>query len=139
MWLLSSIFISIGFYILGAKAYASDVAIIETEMVEPSRWIKNNTPPNAVIAAHDIGALGYFSDRFVLDLAGLINKDVVPIVTNPEKLTKYLKESNAEYLMIFPNWYSESLVPESQSVYKGIFPYATQAGGESMEIYKLKK
>jgi hypothetical protein len=139
VWLLSSIFISIGFYILGAKAYASDVAIIETEMVEPSRWIKNNTPPNAVIAAHDIGALGYFSDRFVLDLAGLINKDVVPIVTNPGALTKYLKGSKAEYLMIFPNWYSESLVPESQSVYKDIFPYATQAGGESMEIYKLKK
>ncbi len=139
VWLLSSIIISIGFYILGAKAYASDVAIIETEMVEPSRWIKNNTPPDAIIAAHDIGALGYFSDRFVLDLAGLINKDVVPIVTNPGELTKYLIESNAEYLMIFPNWYSESLVPESQLIHKGNFLYATQAGGESMEIYKLKK
>jgi hypothetical protein len=137
-WLLSSIFISFGFYFLGGRAYSSDVAIIETEMVEPSRWIKNNTSPNAIIAAHDIGALGYFSDRFVLDLAGLINKDVVPIVTNPGELTKYLKESDSDYLMIFPNWYSEPLVSESKSIYKGKYNFASQAGGESMEIYKLK-
>ncbi len=83
---------------LGGKAYASDVAIIETEMVEPSRWINNNTPPGAIIAAHDIGALGYFGDRFVIDLAGLINKDVVPIITNPEELTKYLKEFKCRVL-----------------------------------------
>jgi arabinofuranosyltransferase len=139
VWLLSSVLISFGLYILGAKAYASDVSIIETEMVEPSRWIKNNTPPGAVIAAHDIGALGYFGDRFVIDLAGLINKDVVPIVRNPEELTKYLKESNAEYLMIFPNWYSESIVSESLTIYKGKFTFASQAGGESMEVYQLKK
>jgi arabinofuranosyltransferase len=138
-WLLSSVLTSFGFYLLGAKAYSSDVSIIETEMVEPSRWIKINTPPDTVIAAHDIGALGYFGDRFVLDLAGLINKDVVPIVTNPEELTKYLKESNAEYLMIFPNWYSESIVSESLTIYKGKFTFASQAGGESMEVYQLKK
>ena len=108
-------------------------------MVEPSRWINNNTPPGAIIAAHDIGALGYFGDRSVIDLAGLINKEVVPIITNPEELTKYLKESNAEYLMIFPNWYSEPIISESQSIYKGNFTFASQAGGESMEIYQLKK
>jgi hypothetical protein len=138
VWLFSTILVSFGFYILGARAYGSDVAIIETEMVEPSLWIKNNTPLDSIIAAHDIGALGYFGDRFVIDLAGLINKDVVPIVTNPRELTKYLKKSEAEYLMIFPNWYSEPLVSESQSVFKGTFMFATQAGGESMEIYKLK-
>ena len=138
VWLFSSVFISIGFCMLGGKAYASDVAIIETEMVEPSRWMKNNTSPDAVIAAHDIGAMGYFGDRFVIDLAGLINKDVVPIVTNPGELKKYLKESNSEYLMIFPNWYSEPIVSESQSIYKGKFNFASQAGGESMEIYNLK-
>ncbi len=41
--------------------------------------------------------------------------------------------------MIFPNWYSEPIISESQSIYKGNFTFASQAGGESMEIYQLKK
>jgi hypothetical protein len=41
--------------------------------------------------------------------------------------------------MIFPNWYSESIVSESLTIYKGKFTFASQAGGESMEVYQLKK
>ncbi len=54
------ILLSAGFCYLGAKAYANDVAVIETEMVEPSKWISEMTPSDSRIAAHDIGALGLF-------------------------------------------------------------------------------
>jgi hypothetical protein len=138
VWSFSLILIGAGFCFLGAKAYASDVAVIESEMVEPAKWIAENTPADSRIAAHDIGALGYYGNRYVIDLAGLVNKEVVPIVTNPSGLQNYLKEVKADYLMIFPKWYTSPLVPESRSVFTGKYDFAKQMGGEQMEIYYLK-
>jgi hypothetical protein len=42
-------------------------------------WLNKNTPPDAVIAAHDIGALGYASERRILDLAGLVSPEILEI------------------------------------------------------------
>ncbi len=38
-------------------------------------WLRDNTPPDAVVAALDIGALGFASERRILDLAGLVSPD----------------------------------------------------------------
>jgi len=139
VWILTTMLVCIGFAFLGAKAYSLDVAIIETEMVEPSKWIYTNTLPEAVIAAHDIGALGYFGQRTVIDLAGLINKDVIPIINDPQEILKYIMETGADYLMIFPGWYGIPLVPPSDSVYAGQYGFAKQSGGENMKIYIINK
>ena len=53
---------------LGADAYATDVAFIQEEMVAVALWLRENTEPDALIAAHDIGAIGYFGRRPLLDL-----------------------------------------------------------------------
>jgi hypothetical protein len=78
-WLLARVGIISGgivwlaFLGIGANRYAQDVAIIQTEMVETALWISDNTPPESLIAAHDIGAAGYFANRPLVDLAGLIS------------------------------------------------------------------
>jgi len=43
-------------------------------------WFEAHTLPGSVIAARDIGALGYFSRRRVVDLAGLVTPKMVPIL-----------------------------------------------------------
>ena len=43
------------------------------------RWLAANTPDDAVVAALDIGALGYVSDRKVLDLMGLVSPEILEI------------------------------------------------------------
>lgn len=40
-------------------------------------WLAAHTPPDAVVAAHDIGALGYASERRILDLAGLVSPEIL--------------------------------------------------------------
>lgn len=40
-------------------------------------WLKANTPPDAVVAALDIGALGFASERTVLDLMGLVSPEIL--------------------------------------------------------------
>ena len=70
VWGITLVIVLTIFLVLGAvQAYALDVAIINTEMVATAKWIAANTPDDALIAAHDIGALGYYGQRNVLDLA----------------------------------------------------------------------
>lgn len=45
---------------------------------EVGLWIKQNTPEEAVLAVKDIGYMGYYSGRRVLDLAGLISPECIP-------------------------------------------------------------
>jgi hypothetical protein len=89
---------------LGAPAYAEDVVFIEDQMVTTARWIDGHTEPDSVIAAHDIGALGYFAPRPLIDLAGLVSPEVIPFMTDGERLGEYIVEMNADYLVVFPAW-----------------------------------
>src|SRR5207245_1004968 len=43
-------------------------------------WARDHTPPTASFAAADIGAFGYYSERRVLDLYGLVTPVMAPIV-----------------------------------------------------------
>lgn len=134
-WAAASVATTIGFVALGARAYATDVAIIETEMVETAHWIARQTEPDALVAAHDIGALGYFGGRDVLDLAGLTDPEVIPIVRDEAALAALLSEAGADYLMTFPGWYP-ALVACAQPVHQSQGPFSRQAGEENMVVYR---
>lgn len=41
-------------------------------------WLERNTPPGAVVATPEVGYIGYYSHRRILDLAGLCSPEVIP-------------------------------------------------------------
>jgi len=53
---------------------------VEDCLGEMGRWAAAHTPPGTTVAIADIGAFGYYSDRRVLDLAGLVSPELTPIV-----------------------------------------------------------
>jgi hypothetical protein len=73
--------------------------------LEPwGRWFAEHTPSDAVIAAPDIGALGYLSQRRVVDLAGLVTPAMVPILVRvtPEDAVanfEFMKFSRPDYVV----------------------------------------
>jgi hypothetical protein len=134
-WFLSIVGVWVAFQILGAISYADDVAIIETEMVSTARWIANNTDPDALVAAHDIGALGYFGQRNLLDLAGLISPEVIPFIRDETQLSAFLNQEHANYLMTFPDWYPD-LVSEGIPIYQSSGKFSPAADGENMEVLR---
>ncbi|MCB8960390.1 MAG: hypothetical protein H6651_08750 [Ardenticatenales bacterium] len=79
------------FFLLGLTAYLNDVAFINGEMVQVAHWLNDNTPEDAIIAAHDIGAIGYFTERQLVDMAGLITPDLVPFLAHEPSLFAYLR------------------------------------------------
>ena len=124
----------VAFFFLGANSYDRDVAIINTEMVATAKWIQANIPGDARLAVHDIGAIGYFCDNDILDLAGLISPDVIPIIRNEGALSVYLDEKGVNYLVTFPGWYPQ-LSRQGELVFQTQSSYSPQAGGENMAVY----
>ncbi len=47
--------------------------------LDMGHWLRDNTPDDVVIAALDIGAVGYGSERRVLDLMGLVSPEVLEV------------------------------------------------------------
>lgn len=133
-WLASAALVALAFYALGARAYQRDVTFIETQMVAAANWLAHNTPPDARVAAHDIGALGYFAPRLLVDLAGLVSPEVVPFIRDEARLAAYLDSTRVEYLVVFPNWYEQ--LPAGQQLLYQAPAYADEAGLGPLSVYR---
>jgi len=48
--------------------------------VEIGRWLHANAPPEALVATPDIGAIGFYGERPLLDLGGLVTPAMAPIL-----------------------------------------------------------
>ncbi|MCL4236912.1 MAG: hypothetical protein KJ047_01575 [Anaerolineae bacterium] len=137
---LALLLVTGGFWIIGARQYGADVRIINTEMVAAARWVRANLAEDDLLAVHDIGAVGYFAPRPILDLAGLVSPEIVPLFRDGEAIMRLMCARGAVYLMVMPD---QRPVPPDDPRLGGapIFvtgaPYAPAAGGGNMAIYRL--
>jgi hypothetical protein len=83
--------------------YADDVTINEHRQVGLAKYLRDVVPPGATIATHDIGTIGYFSDRAVIDLVGLIEPDVVGYHEG-RQLREYVERVQPDYIAVFMSW-----------------------------------
>lgn len=134
---ISWILVTISFWGLGARTYANDVQLIETQMVDVAKWVKKNLPPESRVAVHDIGAVGYFTQVDLVDLAGLINPEVIPFLRDEHKLAEYLDEKQVEYLICFPDWYP-SLTQGLTVLYQADERAVRDFGRFPMSIYRWR-
>jgi len=127
------------FLFLGMQVYAQDVAFINGEMVTVAEWLQENTDADDLIAAHDIGAIGYFSNRPLLDLAGLISPEVIPFLPDQDDVAEFAKDSDADYLVTAPGWPYPALSsdPLARIVFSSRFPWTIDQGLNNMTVYAL--
>lgn len=138
---LGVLFLAFALY-FGPLSYRTDVRIIEEEMVAPAHWVKANISEDEVFASHDIGALGYFVQRPLIDVAGLITPEIVPILRDKEAVYAFLQERDAHYLMAFPNQvpgreYDDMNDPRLCPVHESGGTTSSSVGGPTMVIYRL--
>ena len=138
---LTLILMTLFFLLQGAVAYAQDVAIVEGEMVAVAQWLAENTPEDALVASHDIGAIGYFAERPLLDLAGLISPEIIPLLADESALEEYVLGSDADYLVTAPGWPYTAVAEDNstQLVYSTDFPLTQEAGLNNMTVYILQR
>ncbi|MFZ1042258.1 MAG: hypothetical protein WCA79_07600 [Anaerolineales bacterium] len=135
VWRVSLVLVTLGFVVLGARAYGEDVGLIESEMVVTAKWVSQNIPPNAIIAAHDIGALGYFDRHQLIDLAGLVSPEVIPFMRDETRLAMYLNQRGVSYLIAFPDFYPD-LTRSAPIVFSSGGKFAIEAGQTNMAVYR---
>jgi hypothetical protein len=135
VWVVSIALIVIGYIPLGAAAYTTDVSIIDDEMVAVAHWLTANTAPDAVIAVHDIGAIGYFARRPLLDLAGLISPEVIPFIRDEARLLDWMQAHGAQYLVTFPTWYPDLVCASN---WKRVFEGDSAASPEHLTVHAVR-
>jgi hypothetical protein len=104
-------------------------------------WVVENTPPDAVLALNDIGAITYLSERQVVDLAGLVTPEVVPLLRAPDRasqLADFMAERGVQYVIIFPNWFPDLAARRDllEPVHQVTLEHNTICGGETMVVYR---
>lgn len=141
------------FIVFWMPYYGYAVSDIRTMHVKLGEWLAINTSQDAVLAVNDVGAIGFFADRKIIDLGGLVTPAVVPLILDKQpgewddSLAEYLKQQRPDYLVIFPEWYPkfESLLPLQELItvqlaerkIAGMQGVTVVAGGGRMVVYRL--
>ncbi len=135
VWGSALVLVCAAFWFLGMQSYDQDVRLIDSEMVDTAKWVAVHIPQDALIATHDVGALGYFGDHKLVDMAGLISPEVIPFLRNESALADYLDSKGVSYLVTFPDFYP-LLTSGLQPVFSTGAPYAPSQGGTNMVVYR---
>jgi arabinofuranosyltransferase len=89
-----------------APRYAAKVKNINDLEIASGRWIERETRQDVRIATNDIGAIAYFSHRFIIDTEGLVTPEAI----HPKRMRRFvpfLASQRPDLLVIFPEWYPE--------------------------------
>jgi hypothetical protein len=74
------------------------------ELKEAGIWIRENTPEDIAVLAQDIGAVGYYSERYIYDFCELVHDSA-------HRLREY---EGYEFFRMYPNQGLEFLVEEKE-------------------------
>lgn len=108
------IFFPVIFYFSGKdyenakKEFARECKHIYERQVVTAMWIRENTEESDIIATHDIGAIGFYSDRKIADVAGLVNPELNKHLNDKNYtkiITDYCIQNKVSYLAFLHEWY----------------------------------
>ena len=137
LWQVVTAVLCLAFEFVGARQNAYDIFWIESEMVTTAKWIQQNIPPNARLAVHDIGALGFYAPNPLVDMAGLITPDVIPFIRDETRLAEYLDSKSVDYLVSFPSLYPQ-LTAQRESLFEAGLRFDALHFDENMHVYRWK-
>ena len=122
-------------------SYYEDLNLSRSVRLPLVEWLEANTLEDEVIAAHDVGILGYYSGRRILDLVGLTNREVLPYHST-RTVRSYLLDERPGYLVVLTNHDRLYLKinprnePENFRLLKESGPVR---GGFRFRVYKIRR
>ncbi len=104
-WLVGVMFIAL--WLNGATTYALQVRLLEEQHAAVGHWVNEHTPADAIVASHDIGLLGYWGERQVVDLVGLVTPEAISIMHDQQALADLCRREGVDYLVVFLSFHQE--------------------------------
>jgi arabinofuranosyltransferase len=107
------------------------------------QWIGQNTPINATIALESIGAVGWFSDRYILDEGGLVSPQVAKInarIGKPDFFS-IIHTFQPDYYLAWQTGESQVIVEsrEQKDWFEQHYQYVRSFGTEQGPVFILFK
>ena len=134
----------------GAGLFVQSVANVADSDVAMARWLESRVDSRAVLAVNDIGAMGYFLDNPLLDLAGIVTPEVHDYARRSLEehgdwqpgVLSFLEERQPDFVVVFPEWLpslSEEpgfLPVHRQRIPNNITMGAALEGGSELLLYE---
>ncbi|MGQ4871052.1 MAG: hypothetical protein ACP6IT_04370 [Candidatus Thorarchaeota archaeon] len=127
-------------YTYQADLYGNAVKNINEMQVYIGKWLRTHTPEDAIIATHDVGAIAYFSNRVIVDLAGLVSPDICHGNMTVLDILRYLRGMNCTYFAFFDELfviYAFYLEPGYQKVLTVHLDDNVVCGRDTMSVYLI--
>jgi len=109
--------------------YADHVRHINEIHVRLARWVDDNLPQDAIVAAYDIGAISYMGNREIVDLGGLVDPDLLPYLYDGD-IVAYLRAHGVTHLAMIGG--------SSGEHWWGLLGLAPPALGEIFQVEELQ-
>ncbi|MEM7582408.1 MAG: hypothetical protein AAF560_03430 [Acidobacteriota bacterium] len=130
----------------GPPRYLQTLTNVEDSDVAAARWLAERLPADALLAVQDIGALKYHLPNRVVDLTGIVNPEILPVLrgsgpTDPtyweDRLLSYLERVQPDYLVVFPRSYPRLTRSEAgfRSVKSFKIPHNVTMAGSELVIF----
>ncbi|HEY3874727.1 MAG TPA: hypothetical protein VGM92_04585 [Candidatus Kapabacteria bacterium] len=107
---------------------AFEGSYIHNLQVTTAEWCSTHLPAHAAITTHDIGAMGFYSHRKVIDLVGLADPDMIPYLDKPG-VANAARKKGASFAALLDNWYE---IPNENSVFVD-----APSESETMRVYNF--
>jgi len=66
--------------------------------VVAAKWLSRSTKATTRVATHHPGAMSYYSERYIVDITGLVSPEVIPVIGDLKGLNDVLKRENIEFI-----------------------------------------
>lgn len=121
------------------QTLARNATDIRGHQVEQARWVAENLPADATIAANDVGAITYLGGHHVLDLEGIVSLDLLDDALDGEGSTyARILERRPAVLVIFPEWFPSSFASGAMTVRRHArLSQRTISGGNDLAVATL--
>lgn len=83
------------------QAMTAPIPLVQRLYVQAGNWLNKETPPNASVGFFEIGFLGYYAERRMVDPVGLVNADVPEQVAKGD-FTWAFKRYQPDYILLTP-------------------------------------
>lgn len=74
------------------------------EYLDTASWLRDNTPGDATIALSEIGIVGWYSQRDMVDFLGLLSRDSVNEIANRDPVSWLSREEPDYWIVHQPQW-----------------------------------
>jgi len=128
-------------YVSQATFFGKAVGNINDMQVHLGQWLDENTPPDAVFATHDAGALRFFSGRTMIDLVGLVSPDIIHRNMTYEEKVQYLYDNDCTHFVYFDAiffWWAQFFPSSAYStIYTVTLPENVICGSDTMSVIEI--